>query len=387
MKKIITILMVQCLLAGLFYSCDTTPKGNGQNEIYIVADVSLSGGKVKYGEQVWNGLLLSKDTLESLGVKIIREDNKSSENSTKQKFNLYADRNDVLLVLTNNSPLSKAARQDAENAEITQIAMVAGDVELCFNKERGEYYQWVFRDAIMQDQEAAVFAPVILSDSSIKTISMLGVSDGYGTEGMSYLEKEIQQRNPNINIIKATFNNNTEDFNTMIEDQLRSNPDAFYFAGRESNINAYVKQLRKKLMKNGLDKPIYVCDAFDDEDVLNSLQDYAKGVVFASYFNDFDNPEGQAFLKLYRDTYEKNPGIYAVDAYVCGQYIVKLVSEGNRTTEAFNKAMETMTFDSPIKGHLQVVNHSVISNVALYRINEKGEKELVYKPELSISEE
>lgn len=413
MKK--TTIITFSLLLGLFYGCNDTPTGNNtstsndnaQEKITIVADLTFSSGSgfEKYGEQVWNGLMLSKDTLEALGVKIIPTDNKGDQEATKRSFSNYAGRNDVLLVLTNNSPLSKNARNTAEELQINQIALVAGDVDLCFN-EKKKTYQWVFRDAIMQNQEGEVFASAILKDPNIKTIAMLGVSDDYGTEGMSYLEKEIQQKNPNINVIKSTFDKGTTDFNSIIESQLSNHPDAFYFAGRTKWIITYVDQLRKKLAKRELHAPIYVCDAFDDEDVLKGLGDNAKGIVFASYYNSFDNSEGQAFLDKYHAAYDEkpgflrrffgrlfprlfpnanrvkvnNPGIYAVDAYVCGQYITKLISEGNRTAEAFNKAFETLTFDSPIKGHLKVVDHSVISNVALYKINDNGEKELIYYP-------
>lgn len=404
MRKTIIIITFGFLL-GLFYGCDNTPTGhdNTKEKITIVADLTFSSGSgfEKYGEQVWNGLMLSKDTLEALGVKIIPTDNKGDQEATKRNFSNYAGRKDVLLVLTNNSPLSKNARNTAEELQINQIALVAGDVDLCFN-EKKDPYQWVFRDAIMQNQEGEVFASAILKDPNIKTIAMLGVSDDYGTEGMSYLEKEIKQKNPNIHFIKSTFDKKTTDFNTIIKNQLDSLPDAFYFAGRTKWIIAYVNQLKMKLAKKGLHAPIYVCDAFDDEDMLKGLGDNAKGVVFASYYNNFDNPEWQAFLDKYHAAYDEkpgflrrflgrlfpnanrvkvnNPGIYAVDAYVCGQYIVKLISEGNRTAEAFNKAFETLTFDSPIKGHLKVVDHSVISNVALYKINENGEKELIYNP-------
>lgn len=383
MKKT-TIIITFSLLLGLFYGCTDTPKGNDNTneKITIVANLTLSSGSgfEKYGEQVWNGLMLSKDTLEALGVNIVPTDNKGNQEATRRNFSNYAGRKDVLLVLTNNSPLSKEARKTAENLKINQIALVAGDVDLCFNNEENKSFQWVFRDAIMQNQEGEVFASSILKNPNIKTIAMLGVSDDYGTEGMLYLEKEVQQQNADIKIIKSTFDKGTTDFNSIIDKQLSDHPDAFYFAGRSKWIIAYVNQLSKKLAKRGLHTPIYVCDAFDDEDVLAGLGDNAKGVVFASYYNNFDNPEGQTFLNQYKATYKQDPGIYAVDAYVCGQYIVKLISEGNRTAEAFNKAFETMTFDSPIKGNLKVVDHSVISNVALYKINENGEKELIYYP-------
>lgn len=415
MKKT-TIIITLSLTLGLFYGCDNAPKGdNTPNEngstkekITIVADLTLSSGSgfEKYGEQVWNGLMLSKDTLEALSVNIIPTDNKGNQEATRRNFSNYAGRKDVLLVMTNNSPLSKEARKTAEDLNINQIALVAGDVDLCFNNEENKQFQWVFRDAIMQNQEGEVFAPVILEDPNVKTIAMLGVSDDYGTEGMSYLEKEILKLNANVNVVKTSFDKKTTDFNSIIEDQLKLHPDAFYFAGRAKWIIAYVNQLSKKLAKRGLQTPIYVCDAFDDEDVLAGLGDNAKGVVFASYHNNFDNPEGKDFLDKYHAAYDEkpgflrrllgrlfprlfpnanqviihNPGIYAVDAYVCGQYIVKMISEGNRTAEDFNKAFETMTFDSPIKGHLKVVDHSVISNVALYKINENGEKELIYYP-------
>ncbi len=371
MKKSISIIAL-LLFCGFFVGCK-----EGHDKITIVANVTLSSGSgfEKYGEQVWNGLALLKDTLAAYDIILKHQNNQGSEAVTIQNFNNWAGRADVPIVITNNSPLSKNTREVAEENKINQIALVAGDMDFC------DGYQWALRDAIMQNQEGEVLAPVMLAQPDLKTIVMLGVKDDYGTDGMKYLEQELLKSNRDLNIIKSTFDKtSTSDFSSIIGDQLNSHPDAIYFAGRDKAIIAYVNQLCEQLQYTQNHIPIYICDAFDDEDVWKGLGDNAKGVVFASYYNNFDNPEGQAFLKQYRKIYKKNPGIYAVDAYVCGQYIVKLVSEGNRTAEAFNKAFESMVFDSPIKGRLYVDNHSVVSRVAAYRINENGEKELIYDP-------
>lgn len=378
--------VIMCLVCGLMMSCENSNKPNGNvtdglEPICIVADVTVAESDFqKYGEQVWNGLALSKDTLEALNVKLIKKNNKGDLPTTVIIFQEYAGRADVPIIFTNNSPLSKNVRNDAEKNKVNQIALVAGDIDFC------DGFQWVLRDAIMQNQEGEVFAPVILSRGDVKRIAMLGVDDDYGKDGMGYVKKEVLSLKNDVVFDESIFKKGA-DFNSYIDQQLDFKPDAIYFAGREHDIIRYVNQLSTKLAKRKLDIPIYICDAFDDPDVLKGIGDNAKGIVFASYMNDFDNPEGQAFLKQYQTAYGKAPGIYAVDAYVCGQYITKLISEGNRTAEAINKAFETMTFDSPIKGHLEVVNHSVVSNVAAYIINDKGKKELLYKPSQTKSEE
>lgn len=386
MKNRISILPL-CLMCGLMISCannnqpqNDSPK-NVPQPITIVADVTIAESDFqKYGEQVWNGLALLKDTLEALNVKLVVSNNRGDLSTTLLNFQKYANRSDVPIIFTNNSPLSKNVRNDAEKNKVNQIALVAGDIDFC------DGYQWVLRDAIMQNQEGEVFAPVILSRGDVKRIAMLGVDDDYGKDGMGYVKKEVLSLKNDVVFYESIFKKGA-DFNSYIDQQLDFKPDAIYFAGREHDIIRYVNQLSTKLAKRKLDIPIYICDAFDDPDVLKGIGDNAKGIVFASYVNDFDNPEGQAFLKQYQTAYGKAPGIYAVDAYVCGQYITKLISEGNRTAEAINKAFETMTFDSPIKGHLEVVNHSVVSNVATYIINDKGKKELLYKPSQTKSEE
>lgn len=379
--------VIMCLTFGLMMSCanngqpkDEDPK-DGPQPISIVADVTISESDFqKYGEQVWNGLALSKDTLEALNVKLVASNNRGDLSTTLMNFQKYANRPDVPIIFTNNSPLSKNVRKDAEDSKVNQIALVAGDIDFC------DGYQWAFRDAIMQDQEGEVFAPVILGRGDVKRIAMLGVDDDYGKDGVGFVKKEVLKLKNDVVFNENIFKKGA-DFNSYIDQQLSFKPDAIYFAGREHDIIRYVNQLSTKLAKRGLNIPLYICDAFDDPDVLKGIGDNAKGIIFASYVNDFDNPEGQAFLERYQAAYGKAPGIYAVDAYVCGQYITKLISEGNRTAEDINKALENMTFDSPIKGHLHVVNHSVVSNVAAYIINDKGEKELLYKPNQTKSEE
>lgn len=336
--------------------------------LYLVADLTLSAGSgyEYYGNEVKNGLSLWADSLKTVGVEIVYEDNMGTPPQTVSVFNKYAGRKDVPIIITNNSPLSAVVRNFAEKKRVNQIALVAGDLDFC------DGYSWVFRDAIMQDQEGKVLADAIIANPSIKRIAMCGVNDAYGLDGMEELGKCLADSDVSV-VQTMSYDKGNYDFKFILNNLLSKTPDAIYFAGREQYIISFISQLRER----NSTIPVFTCDAFESPTVLQGLGPKARGIVFASYWNDFDSDDSQAFLSLYRMTYGKDPGIYAIDAYVCGQYLYHLFSQGHRTASEIAEALTSLSYNSSVKGLLVTRNHSVISHVAAFTIDDNGRKVLL----------
>ncbi|MBR6869592.1 MAG: ABC transporter substrate-binding protein [Bacteroidales bacterium] len=361
--KRMALFLVVCLL---FPGCK---KDNAHPDtLYLVADLTISAGSgfEYYGNEVKNGLDLWKDSLKMVGAEILYEDNQGTLPQTVSVFNKYAGRTDVPLILTNNSPLGAAVRNFAEKKQVNLLALVAGDLDFC------DGYSWVFRDAIMQDQEGEVLADAIKSNPSIKRIAMCGVNDAYGLDGMEELRKRLEGSDVRV-LQTISYDKGSYDFKFILNNLLSTSPDAIYFAGREQYIISFVNQLRER---NG-SIPVYTCDAFESPTVLQGLGKNAEGIVFASYWNHFDSADAEAFLSLYRQTYGKDPGIYAIDAYVCGQYLYHIISEGHRTASEIAEALASLSFNSSVKGTLVTRDHSVISHVGAFTIDENGQKVLL----------
>ena len=360
MRKTGLFLLLVCLsLSGC--KGGKTPSEN----LLLVADLTLSAGSgfEYYGNEVRNGLALWTDSLKTLGVDIVFEDNMGTAPQTVSVFNKYAGRKDVPVIITHNSPLSASVRSFAEKSQVNQMALVAGDLDFC------DGYEWVFRDAIMQDQEGQVLAEAIKTRSSIRSIAMCGVNDAYGLDGMEELKKSLAGSGVTVQQT-VKYDKGNYDFKFIINTLLSKAPDAIYFAGREQYIISFVNQLRER----NRTIPVFTCDAFESPTILEGLGKNAEGIVFASYLNDLESPEARPFLTLYRDTYGKDPGIYAIDAYVCGQYLYHIIASGHRTAAEIADALASLSFDSPVKGSLKVRNHSIISHVAAFTINQDGRK-------------
>ena len=350
-----TVLLVGCK--------KTKPSDAGQ--LQLIADLTLSPGSgfEYYGNQVRNGLQLWEDSLKTVNARIVFEDNTGTTAQTGLIFNKYAGRPDVPIIFTNNSPLSASVRNFAEKKGVVQMALVAGDLDFC------DGYKWVFRDAIMQDQEGDALAAVIRAKPEIKRIALCGVNDAYGLDGMAELKRALEGSGVEIQQ-ELKYDKGSYDFKFIITRLLSGSPDAIYFAGRENYTISFINQLRERNQSI----PVFTCDAFESPTILQGLGDNAKGIIYASYLNEFDSPDAQAFLEEYRSRYQDDPGIYAIDAYVCGQYLYRLISKGCRSASALADSLSVMTIDSAVKGHLVVNNHSIISHVAAFYINEAGEK-------------
>ena len=362
-KTTLLVLIASVLLLGC-----KKPSRPDAGQLLLVGDLTLSAGSgfEYYGNQVRNGLQMWEDSLKTINARFVFEDNMGTTAQTGLVFNKYAGRPNVPVILTNNSPLSASVRDFAEKKGVVQIALVAGDLDFC------DGYKWVFRDAIMQDQEGDALAAVIRARPDIKHIALCGVNDAYGLDGMAELKRALDGSGVEIQQ-ELKYDKGNYDFKFIINRLLSGSPDAIYFAGREQYTIAFINQLRER----NKTVPVFTCDAFESPTILQGLGDKAKGVIYASYLNEFDSPEAQAFLADYRSRYQEDPGIYAIDAYVCGQYLYRLIASGCTTAAKLADALSVMTINSAVKGHLVVDNHSIISHVAAFYINEAGEKAVI----------
>ncbi len=132
----------------------------------------------------------------------------------------------------------------------------------------------------------------------------------------------------------------------------------------------------KQAASSGLDKPIFGPGYLAEADTLPAQGDAAIGVRTALYYaTTLDNPENKEFIDSFKQKYDREPSVYAVQGYDAAWLIGEALkeTEGNtEDTEALIEAMENVEFESP-RGPMELDdNHNPIQNIYIREVQKRN---------------
>jgi branched-chain amino acid transport system substrate-binding protein len=340
----------------------------GASQVVVGVDLPLTGNLSFYGNELRDALTLVQQEHAASGVTFAFEDNQSEANGSVTVFNKFALNGSMPIIVSCNSPLSSPLRPLAERNKKVLLALVTGA------RDFGMENQWCFRDAINQDQEGEALATYLVEKTPMRRGATFVVNDDYGLGGALAFAGRFEKLGGTITS-KETFEMSDRDMRAKVAKLLDAKPEFVFIVGREQTIITSINQIRER----NATIPIVATDSFDSPNVRDGVGQNAKGVLFASYYNDLAGQQGKAFVDLFTQRFGRAPGIYAIDAYVAGQYIMQLVAQSRKDSEALRVALAQMRYDSPIKGALHVTEkRDVLSPVAIYAIGNQLEKQVVH---------
>ncbi len=132
----------------------------------------------------------------------------------------------------------------------------------------------------------------------------------------------------------------------------------------------------KQAGSSGMDKPIFGPGYLAEADTLPAQGDAAIGVRTALYYaTTLDNPENKEFTDSFKQKYDREPSVYAVQGYDAAWLIGEALkeTEGNtEDTEALIEAMENVEFESP-RGPMELDdNHNPIQNIYIREVKKRN---------------
>lgn len=365
-RRTLMLSFMIALFLGVFSLGCQKETGDGMS---VGAILPLTGNLSFYGNEVKDALSLVQDEHTESGISFVFEDNQSQPGNSVTVFNKFAMDASMPMIVSCNSPLSIPLRPLALRHEKVLLALVTGA------RDFGVENEWCFRDAINQDQEGVALATYIAGQTEMRRGATFVVNDDYGLGGAAAFAEKFAQLGGSISS-RETFEMSDRDMRAKVAKILDSQPEFVFVVGREQTIIATVNQIRERSEST----PIIATDSFDSPNVREGVGSNAAGVVFASYHNDLESSKGAAFVRTFTERFGRAPGIYAIDAYVAGQYIMQLLTQdGTGSSSALREALAKMQFNSPIKGGLRVTaKRDVLSPVAIYGVDEQLEKHVLH---------
>lgn len=365
-KKIQIILVVFIVTLGCMQFGCSLEKDKKSIDVGVI--LPLTGKFSFYGNEVKDALTIVEKNAKSKSVNFIFEDNQSESGKSVTIFNKFAIRENMPLIISCNSPLSIPLRPLAEKNSKVLLALVTGA------RNFGEANKWCFRDAINQDQEGVALAKYIIANTSKRKGATFVVNDDYGLGGAQSFVEKFEELGGNISS-QETFAMDGRNMRNDVSKLLKNNPDFIFLVGREQTIISSINQIREQ----NESILIVTSDSFDSPNVLTSLGSNTQGVVYANYNNNLETKNGKILFSEFNTLFSREPGIYAIDSYIAGKYIIQLLEKSDNNSAILQEEFSKMIYDSQIKGELKVNSlRDVISPVAIFKINSELEKEILH---------
>jgi branched-chain amino acid transport system substrate-binding protein len=333
----------------------------------------LTGSFAYYGTETKNALELyfnkNKILLENKGIVLDYsfQDNTGSVKESLNNAKLFLSEDNLDILVSTNTPLSQPIIPLAEESKVNLLALVTGAKDFALGNK------YVFRDAILSYNSGEFLANYLLTNNK-KRVATLVVNDDYGLSTVNGLKNRIENLGGTV-VLSDKFESNTMDFKTQIYKIKDKNPDAILFVGRENDIIICIKQMYEA----GIDlEKVFSINSYESPTVLEGLLDLASKVRFVSVYYDIRNKDTIDFFKEYKEVYEREPGIYALDAYSAAQYILYCSLKYSPTSESLNYCLNSEKFKT-VKGNIYYDNkHDVVFNYALYKYNNSKDKIMIY---------
>lgn len=359
-KYIITLIIFSLFIFG----CGQ--KNN--SKIKVGVNLPLTGNLSFYGNQVKDALMIAVEQNQNKNIEFQFEDNQSNPTNSVTVFNKFALDNNMPIIISCNSPLSIPLRPLAKKNKKVLLALVTGA------RDFGALNIWSFRDAINQDQEGSALANYLIDKTNKRIGVTFVVNDDYGLGGAEAFTKKFQELGGKV-VAQETFSMDERNMRSKIIKLLNNKPEFVFLVGREQTIITSINQIRER-DKNIL---IITSDSFDSPNIIRRLGENSKGIVFASYYDNLNNDIAKRFIREFQNKYNNKPGIYAYDAFVAGNYLIKLISQVGSDSNKLRDSLSTMVYYSAIKGKL-VVNskRDIVSHISIFRIDNNLQKQTIY---------
>ena len=363
-------LALACAAAAFF------PAGaRAADTIKIGFPIPLSGPAAVYGRPILTGAQMAVAEINAQGgvlgrkLEILSRDSKANaDEAVRLSRELIIKDNVDFLAGTLTSAEAPAVSTVAKENKIVFLAPSSKSTILT---DAQHIHPYIFRVASNTDVEGLAGAEEMAKFKDVKTIVTIAPDYAYGRDSIAAFIKALKEKAPNMQVVDSQWPKLGEpDFTAFINAMMSKNPDAVYcslFAGdfvtfaKEAAPLGLFKKINNRLVDGGeVGTP-------DEAQALG--KDYPLGIVANAYDpviwgGGKEPPEHKKFIEDLK-TFTKAQ--YASGWSVMGYEMIEALAEGikkagNTKSEAVSKALEGLSFDTPVgKRTFSVKSHETFA--------------------------
>ncbi len=367
MKKILSVLLVMCMLLSLV-GCGAAQTSGTPKEIKIGVVAPLSGQSAIAGEYMKNGISLITDELEKNGgldvkgtkipVKIIFEDNEAKAETTANVYRKLIDQDKVLGIV--GPDMSKCILAGGPIAQSSKVPAIG---TFTTNEKVTQIGDFLFRACFIDPFQGKVAAKYSREFLKANTAAILyNNADDYSKGLMENFKMVFEEMGGKVVEIQAYGGADVKDYNAQLTKIKAANPEVLFMPNLFSEVPLQSQQARQM----GITANFVGGDSWDSPDVPNIAgKEAVEGAAFVAAFSPDDpSPLTKDFVDKYKAKFNSNPNSNAVLAYEAMQIVLKGVQDaekldGQSVRDAMAKIKDlkvpsgAVTFDenrNPIKG-------------------------------------
>ena len=345
------------------------------DNIKIGFPIPLSGPTAVYGVPILKGAEMAAQEINAKGgvlgrkLEILSRDSKANaDEAVRLSRELIIKDNVDFLAGTLTSAEAPAVSTVAKENKIVFLAPSSKSTILT---DAQHIHPYIFRVASNTDVEGLAGAEEMAKFKDVKTIVTIAPDYAYGRDSIAAFIKALKEKAPNMQVVDSQWPKLGEpDFTAFINAMMSKNPDAVYcslFAGdfvtfaKEAAPLGLFKKINNRLVDGGeVGTP-------DEAQALG--KDYPLGIVANAYDpviwgGGKEPPEHKKFIEDLK-TFTKAQ--YASGWSVMGYEMIEALAEGikkagNTKSEAVSKALEGLSFDTPVgKRTFSVKSHETFA--------------------------
>lgn len=345
------------------------------DNIKIGFPIPLSGPTAVYGVPILKGAELAVSQINAKGgvlgrkLEIVSRDSKANaDEAVRLSRELIIKDNVDFLAGTLTSAEAPAVSTVAKENKIVFLAPSAKSTMLT---DPAHIHPYIFRVASNTDVEGLAGAEEMAKFKDVKTIVTIAPDYAYGHDSITAFTKALKEKAPNMQVVDSQWPKLGEpDFTAFINAMLSKNPDAVYcslFAGDFVN---FVKEATPLGLLKKIDNRLVDGGEVGTPDEAQALgKDYPLGIIANSYdpviwSGGTEPPEHKKFIE---DLKAYTKAQYASGWSVMGYEMIEALAEGvkkagSTKSDAVSKALEGMTFDTPVgKRTFSVKSHETFA--------------------------
>lgn len=374
-KKLASAALAAMVFATVMSGCGGEKKQEAAGDtIKVGASFELTGNVANYGKSTLSGLKMAMDEVNAKGgingkkITVIESDNKSEPSESGNSVTKLVTQDKVVAVVGPATSGCVAAASPITTAnKIPQIAPCATAPSITV--ENGKVKDFMFRACFIDPFQGQVMAEFANKTLGVKNVAVLFDSSSDYSKGLAEVfQKTLESKGGKV-VVKEAFLAKDVDFKATLTKIKAANPEAIYVPGYYEEVSKIIKQAREI----GLNVPMLGCDGWESPKLAEIAGAAAlKDCYYVSAFNAKDTDQSvQAFIKAYKEKYQKDPDIFAMQGYNAGLVLVDALKRAGSTDgTALAKAIAA-TKDLPVaSGKLTFdANHNPIMSALIISLD------------------
>ena len=349
MRRILAIILVCALIAGVGVGCKKAEVTPTEQVVNLGGIFPMTGGSATFGSSCKNGVAMAVEEFNTAGgatvdgVKttintVIEDDTGSPEVGASAAQKLINQDKVIGIIGAVMSKVSLAVAPIAQAAGVPMISPTSTNAGVTLI---GDY---IFRACFIDSFQGTVMANYVWNTLKLKTAAVLYDNGNDYNKGLAeFFKAGFEKLGGKVVSYEAfTDEATTVDYKAQLTNIKAANPEFLYLPNYYGSVALQLKQARDM----GLNVPAGGGDGWDSADLVKIGGAAVEGGVFSNHFSKDDpSPKTQTFVKAYTAKYGAAPDSFAALAYdAAGLFLDAFKTAGSIKGSDIRDAMKNTSF-------------------------------------------